>query len=143
MTTYSPPPIGDRLIDEDGKLTLAWVMFMNQLYNGDRGNLWTPSFTSLGSTGTPTFSGKFYFISKSLVYLRAIITPATDTSSTAGTTYMTGMPFTIAANGTCHAVASNLGSTGGMAVASSGRIYTPTWTSITVPVTITATLEVN
>ena len=86
-------------------------------------------------------SGKYFRISGKLIYFNVVITPATNTSSVAGTTYINNFPLTIAADGACHAVAGNTGSTAGMAVASTNRIYTPDWTLVTNPVTVTGFLE--
>jgi hypothetical protein len=140
--TVTPPPLYDRMIDDEGKPTMAWTLFFNSIYLGDQGTEWTPVATSLGSTGTPTLTGTYYRISSKLVYFNIVVTPATDTTSTAGTTYFTGLPFDISANGFCTAQSLNLGGQTGMVVASNDRIYPPAWTTISVPVTITGVVEV-
>ena len=117
------------------------ILFFNSIYDGDSGTTWEPSFTGLTTTGTPTITGKYFRISGKLIYFNVVITPATNTSSVAGTTYINNFPLTIAADGACHAVAGNTGSTAGMAVASTNRIYTPDWTLVTNPVTVTGFLE--
>lgn len=140
--TVTPPPLYDRMIDDEGKPTMAWTLFFNSIYLGDQGSSWTPVATSLGATGTPTLTGTYYRISSKLVYFNILITPGTDTTSTAGTTYITGLPFDISTNGFCTAQSLNLGGQTGMVVASNDRIYPPSWTAISVPVTITGVVEV-
>lgn len=137
------PPTYTQMVDKDGKVTIPWALFFEQIYKGDQGNSWTPLATDLTVTGTPTFTGTYYQISSKLVFFHLKITPATDTSSVAGTTYFTGLPFTIAADGFCTAQSSNLGDPTGMVVASNQRIYTPAWTSISVPVTVTGVVEAS
>ena len=142
MTTLSPPPIYDPIAGDDGKVSKSWALYFNDQYNGDQGTEWTPVATSLGSTGTPVITGIIYQVSKKLSVFRILITPATNTSSVAGTTYFTGLPITVNAAGFCTAQSSNLGDPTGM-VTTAGRIYTPTWTNITVPVTVTGLIEAS
>ena len=131
------------MIDNQGKPTLPWILFFNQLFTGDTGQSWTPSFTSLTSTGTPTFAGKFYKISSELVYFTAVVTPATNTTATAGVTYINNPPVSINRDGACLAAAANLGGLSGMCVASSNRIYVPGWSAVTVPVTVSGLMEAS
>lgn len=142
MTVLSPPPIYDPISDDDGKVSKSWALFFNSIYNGDQGTAWTPVATSLGTTGTPVLTGIIYQVSKKLSVFRILITPATNTTSTAGTTYFTGLPVTVLANGFCTAQSSNLGDPTGE-VTTAGRIYTPAWTNITVPVTVTGLIEAS
>lgn len=143
MTILSPPPIYDNIVGDDGKVTKSWALYFNDQYNGDHGSSWTPIATSLGSTGTPVLTGIIYQITKKLCVFRIVVTPATNTTSTAGTTYFTGLPVTVIANGFCTAQSSNLGDPTGEVVASSGRIYTPAWTNVAVAVTITGLIEAS
>lgn len=99
--------------------------------------------TGLTTVGTPSFAGAIYKISSTLVYFRAVITPATNTSSVAGTTYIDNFPLTINHDGACFAVANNTGANAGMAAAGTGRIYTPAWTTVASPVTVTGILEAS
>lgn len=146
--SVQPPPIYDPIskIDEqgktDGKIGLPWILFFNQVFSGDAGTAWTPAFTSLTVTGTPTFTGTLYKISSSLIFFTAVITPATNTSSTAQTTYINNFPLTIRKDGGCLAVGNSSGGVG-MAVASTKRIYTPAWTNVTTPVTISGLIEAS
>ena len=142
MTSISPPPLFSEVVDEDNKLTLPFNLYMNQLYVGDTGTSWTPTFVNLASTGTPTFTGRYYRLSSKLCYFRVVITPVTDTTATAGSTYIDNFPLTIGADGACHAVEGNLGSNAGMVVKAGNRIYVPGWAAVAVPVTITGTVEI-
>lgn len=143
MTKISPPPIYEDLMEslENLKARIPWVLFFNQLYNGDTGTPWTPTFQNLTTVGTPTISGKYYQISKSLVYFSVTIVPATSTSATAGTTFIDNFPLKITQDGAVHAVSGLLGSQAGMSDAASNRIYPPAWSAVTVPLTIVGTLE--
>lgn len=137
---YGPPPIGDLVLDDAGKFRISWVTFLNGLFGGDPGTSFTPVFTSLTISGTPTITGRYFKLSQSLVYFWVKIVPATNTSSTAGTTYF-DFPLDIITDGACHAVTGLLGSAAGMADASTNRIYVPAWTTVTVPLTITGTIN--
>jgi hypothetical protein len=138
-----PPPIQEQLTDDQQALTMPWILFFNQNFTGDLGTSWTPTFTSLTETGTPTITGRYYQISQALCYFNVTITPATDTTATAGTTYINNFPLTASSNGICFAVSGNLGSNSGMVVASNNRIYVPAWTAVTVPLTIIGIVEAN
>ena len=141
MSNVGPPPLTEPMLNENGFLTMRWALWFQNLYIGDTGTSWVPTFTSLGSTGTPTFTGMIYRLSQQLNYFTATITPATNTSSVFGTTYIDDFPITIKANGVCHAASATLGYTSGIIIASTNRIYTPTWTNVTVPVTVCGVIE--
>ena len=138
-----PPPIQDALTDEQQALTMPWILFFNQMFTGDYGTSWTPTFTSLTEVGTPTITGRYYQLSQSLCYFNATITPATSTSATAGTTYINNFPLTASANGVCFAVSGNLGGNAGMVSVTDNGIYVPSWTTVTVPLTIIGIVEAN
>ncbi len=143
ILALNPPPIYMPLVGDDGKATMPWILFFNQNFTGDTGKDWTPSFVSLASTGTPTFSGRIYKVSDNLLFFTAVITPATDTTSTAGTTYIANPPFTILRDGTCSAAGGNVGSLTGMCTAATNRIFVPAWTSAVVPITVTGLIEAS
>lgn len=140
MTTL-PPPTRNPLTEGKGELTMPWLIFFNQVFNGDAGTSWTPTFTSLTSSGTPTISGRYYQISQYLCYFNILVTPATNTSSIAGTTYVDNFPLTAASNGVCATVSNNLGGGLGMVNATNNRIYVPTWTTVTTPINIIGIVE--
>jgi len=130
------PPFYENIVGQDGKATLRWLVFLQQLFDGDSGTVWTPNFVNLTTTGTPEITGRLYRLSKYLTFFHVNIIPATDTSSTAGTTYIDNYPVQFTNDGICFAVTGGLGDGPGHIVSSSQRIYTPAWTAVTVPLTI-------
>lgn len=137
------PPRTEPLVDrQDGFATLNWLVFFNQVADGDSGTSWTPNFVGLTEVGTATKTGVYYRISKRLVYYRIVITPGTSTSATNGTTYCNNFPLTMVANGaniTCSGfTAAPAGST-----SADKRIYTATWSAITTAITIVGIAEVQ
>lgn len=142
MALATLPPRTEPIVDDDKFATLNWTIFFESLANGDVGTAWTPTFVGLTETGTATKTGKYYRINKNLVYFRIVITPATDTSATAGTTYCDNFPLTMisdSANITCSGFTAAAGGT----TYSDKRIYTATWTNIATPITIVGLVEVN
>jgi len=137
----TPPPVPEKVIDEQGQPTLPWLMFFNNLFTGDTGTEFAPTFTNLTISGTPTITGKYYKLSQSLCYFMVTITPSTSTSSSAGSTYINNFPIDINGDGICFAVSGNLGTGSGHVVASSNRIYVPAWSAVTVPLTIIGIME--
>lgn len=142
MSTQEPP-IRNPLTEQQGELTLPWVLFFNQVYNGDSGTSWTPTFTNLTISGAPTITGRYYQISQSLCYFNILISPATNTSSTAGTTYVDNFPLQASANGFCLVVGNNLGGSIGEVVSANNRIYTPSWTTVTTPINVIGIVEAS
>ncbi len=136
------PPKTEALIDEQAFPTINWLAFFDGLANGDTGTVWTPTFVGLTEVGTATKTGVYYRISNRLAYFRIVITPATSTSATAGTTYCDNFPLTIIAAG---ASASMTGSGAAIAGITSAdkRIYTAGWTAITTPITVVGIMEVT
>ncbi len=128
------------LVDDEKLITLNWQAFFEGLASGDAGTAWTPTFVGLTSTGTPTITGKYYRITNNLAYFRIVITPATDTSAVNGTTYCDNFPLSLQANSANTTVVGFTAASAGTD-ASTGRIYTATWTAITSPVTICGTAE--
>lgn len=141
--TVQPPPIYENLSDETGKPRLPWILFFNQIFNGDAGNTWTPNFVNLTTVGTPTITGIYYRLTKYLVYFSVLITPGTSTSATSGTTYIDNFPLTFSRDGVVFAVSGGLGDGPGHVVASQGRIYPPGWSAVTVPLSLIGISEAN
>lgn len=137
----SSPPIYEKLVNQDGKLNLAWILFFNKIFQGDSGVDWTPTFTGLTITGTPTITGRLYKLSDAISFFRVDIIPATDTSAVAGATYINNMPVVATANGICFAVSGGIGTNAGMYDKTSNRVYVPTWTAVTAQVTIIGICE--
>lgn len=144
MTT-NPPPIQEKMIEQDGVATMPWVLFFNQVYTGDVGSTFTPVFTGLTEAGgAAELTGKYVFLTKNLAYFRIIITPASSgsTSAVAGTTALTNFPLSFASAGICFAVSGVSSIGAGMASANDNRIYVPTWTTVAAPVTVIGLAEV-
>lgn len=150
MSKIKEPPIYQPLIDipqdiaekfGDCKATLPWILFFNQLFVGDTGTSWTPTFQNLTEVGTATYDAVYYKISGNLTYFRVTITPSTSISGTGGTTYIDNFPLDITADGAVSTVSGGLGTLDGMAVAANDRIYPATFTTVTVPLTICGTVE--
>jgi hypothetical protein len=142
-SNVAPPPVRDFIIGPDGKTNLSWVLFFNNIFEGDTGALWTPTFTNLTTVGTPTITGKYLMLTRRVVYFWAKIVPATSTSSTAGTTYINNFPLTFASDGIVFAVTGNLGDGPGQIVSSNNRVYVPSWSVVTVPLTVIGIAEVT
>lgn len=136
------PPINEPLFREESRVpSIPWALFFDSIWRGDRGTVWTPTFTGLTITGTPTITGRFYRVGRALCYFRVKIVPSTDTTAVAGTTYINNFPLTLSADGACNAVSGLLGSNAGMCDSATNRIYVPAWTGVTVPLTIVGTVE--
>lgn len=135
--SLDPPPINEIVTEQNGLLRLAWVLYMNQLFEGDAGTEWTPTFISLGSTGTPTITGRYYRINQKICLFFVTITPSTDTTSTAATTYISNFPLTFTTDSVCFAGTGSgaVQAIGGIR-ASDSRIYTPGWSAVTTPITV-------
>lgn len=141
--TISPPPIYEPVVDQEGTATLPWTVFFNDVYSGDNGKAWNPVFTNLTTVGTPTISGKYYRISRSLIYFTITVTPATSTTSTAGSTYVEGFPLSFSSDGACLAVTGGTGTNAGHVYSSNNRIFVPSWTGATQSVTIVGFCEAS
>lgn len=127
------PPIYDPVINEEGKANLSWTLFFNAMFNGDSGNEWAPEFVDLTEAGgDATITGRYLRINKYVTIFWVKVVPATSTTSTSGTTYITGFPLTFNSDGIVFAVSGGSGSNSGHIVSSSQRIYTPAWSAVTV-----------
>lgn len=135
--SIQPPPIYEKLAGEDGKALLPWVLFMNQIFSGDSGTDWTPAFVNLTEVGgSATITGRYYKLSQYLTYFRVSITPVTNTSAVAESTYISNYPLTFSGDGICFAVRGGAGTNSGHIVSSNNRIYVPEWTTVTAPIHI-------
>lgn len=140
MTT-SPAPITQSVIDENGLPTLPWTLFFNQNFQGDSGNDWDVNFVSL--TGNAEITGRYYRLSQFLVYFTVNITPDGNTSATGGTTYIDSFPLAFTGNGFNTVVSGAAGGAIGINRASDKRIYVPSWTNISVPLTVIGLVEAS
>ena len=136
------PPKTEPLVDKDKFATLNWLIFFEQLANGDAGVSWTPTFTGLTEVGAATKTGVYYSISKKLVFFRIIITPGTNTSAVNGTTYCNNFPLTMIADGVNVTVSGFTAAAAG-STSSNNRINTATRTNSTTPITLVGIAEVN
>lgn len=140
----NPPPTRNPLTEGKGELTMPWLLFFNQLFNGDAGSTWSsPTFVNLTQVGTPTITGRYYQISKYLCYFNVLLTPGTNTSAVAGTTYIDNFPLTVNSNGFCLTISNNLGGGLGMVSAANNRVYVPAWTTVTTPINIIGIVEAS
>jgi len=132
-------PLFDPIVDEQGYVSaITWTLFFQQLTAGDNGTTFTPIATNLGSVGTPTING-VYYQNQGFTDFYITVTPATNTTSTVGSTYFS-LPFDVTIDGGCFATTT--GSSGvGMVDAANNRVYTPNWSAITVPVTISGRVK--
>ena len=137
----SPPPLTQPIVDETGTMPLLWMLFFNNLFQGDAGSSWIPTFQGLTVSGNPTVTGRVFQISKYLAYFSVTIIPSTSTTSTAGTTYINNFPLTSTADGVCFAVSGRLGEVTGMVEAATNNIWVPAWSAVTVPLTIIGIVE--
>lgn len=136
MSKLSPPPTYELIADQvTGKVTLPWLLFFDGVFTGDQGQTWTPTFTGLTTVGTPVITGTYYQAG-ALCFFSIVITPATSTSSTSGSTYCTNFPLTISSDSSNTAVTNAPSAALGMNDHLTNRIYTPTWSAITSPITI-------
>lgn len=134
-------PATDKVLDAAGKMALRWLLFLQNLMNGDPGTAFVPGIVGLNNTGgAPQVRGVYYenagFID---FYIR--ITPITNTSSVAGTTYIE-LPFQPTSDCPCFATTQNNTALGGI-VAAIARAYTPQWTNITDPVTVSGRVPIQ
>lgn len=133
-----PPPLIHPLVEgQPYNADFRWSLFFNQLYEGDAGTEWTPTFVSLGSTGTPTITGRYYRLGLNLGWFYIQIVPATNTTSTAATTYCDNFPLEFTHDTFCLAVTGSgaVQAIGGVR-ASDKRIYPPAWTAATTTITL-------
>lgn len=134
--SFDPPPINEVLAEKNGLPKLPWILFFNQLFEGDFGTEFSPTFVNLTEVGTPTITGRYHQINHQFCFFYVTITPATSTSATAASTYIDNFPLTFQADSVCFAVAGGSGGGTGHIVSSTNRIYVPAWTAVAVPLTI-------
>lgn len=142
--TQNAPPLNQPLLDASGQIPMQWILFFNQIYYGDAGQEWIPTFNSLTIVGaTPQVDGRVYQLSKYLTMFTAKITPGTNTSAVAGTTFIDNFPFIMQGDGIVFAVSGRLGSSSGMCEKASNKIWVPGWTTVTVPLTLVGIVEAS
>jgi hypothetical protein len=145
MSGIATAPIQEAVIEQDGISTIQWTLFFNRVAAGDAGTEWTPVFANLTEAGgAASITGTYVYLTKRLVFFRVTITPAASgsTSSTSGSTAITNFPLTLAESGVVAAAYSLGGTTTGMINAGDNAIYPPSWTTISIPVTLVGIAEV-
>lgn len=142
MTRALLPPKTEPLVEENDFATLNWLAFFEGLSDGDAGTVWTPTFTGLTENGTATKAGKYWRLTKNLAFFRITITPGTDTTAVAGTTYCDNFPLNITSAGIVGTISGFTAAVSG-ATSSPKAIYTSAWTAITTPINIVGILEVS
>ncbi len=139
------PPLNQKVHNDKGDMVPEWLLWFDSIWRGDAGNkdTWTPTLTALTEVGgSATITGRYFQLSRYLIYFKATITPVTNTSATAGTTYINNFPLNIVGDSaSVHAATANTGGNNGFADSVNNRIYVPGWTTITTPITITGTFE--
>lgn len=142
MSNVNQPPSGTEIVDTKGNAPLPWLTFFENLYIGDVGTSWTPTYVNLTEVGgSATKTGKYYRISQNLYFIVITLTPATSVSATAGSTYMDNFPLTLNGDSPNFGVVGTSGVAGGVNVASNNRIYLPTISAATGKVTIVGLVE--
>lgn len=136
--TSAIAPIADKALDDLGKFRPSWVVYFSSLNRGDVGTTWNPTITNLTSTGTPTITG-VYYQNNGFTDFAVKIVPGTDTSSVLGSTTI-ALPFSVAADTVANTVAGNT-TASGVVNASSKTLFLPTWSLVTIPVTITGRVK--
>lgn len=145
MTTQPPPTQQPIVTDASGYAPLQWIVFFNQMFNGDAGLAWVPTISGLTEVGIPKISGRVYQLSKYISLFVATISPPQggSISAVAGTTAINNFPLKMQGNGVCFAVSGNLGSQAGMCDQESNNIYIPVLSAVTLPVTIIGIVEAS
>lgn len=137
-------PINARMIEDSdaekkgagyGKPRLPWIRWFQDLQQGDRGNGFVPIISGLGGVGTPVVAGAFYSNMGWTDFWIEII-PGTSTSSVAGVTYFE-LPVDVKVGAPNFATSGAVLIGAGAIDAGTNRIYTPAWTGVTQPITIT------
>jgi hypothetical protein len=135
-------PTYDQMVEAESlKPRTSWLRFFEDLSIGQAGELFTPVFTGLTEVGAATKAGTYWVINGQFVYFEVVISPATSTSSVAGTTYF-DFPLDIQGQGLI-AACSGPGFSASGTAETNNRIYPPTWTTLTVPVTISGLVRAS
>lgn len=144
MSVQEPPTQQPIITDQSGITSLAWLLFFNQLFNGDAGDDWTPIIQGITYTGgVPSFTGRVYKLSQYLAFFAAQIIPANggSVSGNAGAYRILNFPLALQRDGACLAVSGNVGVVAGMCVKDGNLIYPPSLLNVTQPITIVGIVE--
>ena len=157
MSELIPAQYQAPFLAENGEIDEAWKTFFNNLnailsFKNNHERTFTPSFTSLTDTGTPSYSAD-YRIFNGMLFFSYIISTDGNTSSTAGTTYIdlplkpdnSGNKYVAKSNGEC--VINNLStktSIGtGLVERSGSKVWLPSWTTVSNDISISGSVRIN
>lgn len=142
--TLAAVPSNDPIVNggdgEDAEnVSLSWLLFFNQCFNGDAGTDWLPDFVNLAFTGAaPTIKGRYYQLSQYIAIFVITVTPSSGGSitGTVGSTYIDNFPLQFQTDGPNFTVSGGQGGAVGQNVAANNRIFPCGFNAVTVPLTI-------
>lgn len=142
MAKIKPPPTYDKIILDTLKVAPSWLLFFQQLFTGDQGQAWSPTFSGLSYTGAaPTLTGNYYQLSSKICKFNIVIVPSSGNNTTmAAGGYVTNFPLTIAIDDPCFVCTNAPSVASGTCDSTNNRILLPTWTAITSKITISGTV---
>jgi hypothetical protein len=143
MSKIKPPPTYDKLVSiTTAKVSPSWLVFFQQLFTGDQGQAWTPTFSGLTFTGAaPTLQGYYYQLSSKVCKFNIVITPSSgNNTSMAAAGYVSNFPLKLALDDVCFVSTSAPSAVAGSCDAATNRILLPTWAAITSKITISGTV---
>lgn len=136
--TATIAPIADKALDDNGKFRPTWIEYFSAVNRGDVGTTWNPTISNLTAVGTPTITG-VYYQNGGFTDFAVKIVPGTNTSSVLGTTTI-ALPFAVVADAAANVV-SGVNVAQAAINASAKLVYLPTWSVVTVPITITGRVK--
>lgn len=124
MSNVTAPPLEDALVDPQLKANVSYAAFFENMYLGDVGTTFTPTFQNLTVVGDPTYTAQYYRLSDRWYVVRIVIESTTTTASTAGSTYIDNFPLTLLNDGLTFATVGT-GVAASVAQAANNRLYVP------------------
>lgn len=126
MTNVTAPPLEDNIVDQVLKANASYAAFFENMYLGDVGNAFTPTFVNLSVSGELTTTGRYYRLSDRWYIITATISSTDTTTATAGSTYISNFPLTLLNDGLTFAIVGT-GVSASAAQAANNRLYAPGW----------------
>lgn len=142
MAKTQPPPTYDMMMSVNtGKVTPSWNIFFDQLFKGDQGQSFSPTFSGLTYTGAaPTLTGTYYQLSTKVCKFNIVIVPSSGNSTTmAAGGYVSNFPLRFSVDDACFVCTNAPSVATGVCDSTNNRILLPTWTTITSKITISGT----
>jgi len=142
--TVNAPPLDQQILDQAGQTVPEWLLWYDAIWRGDAGTDWAPTFVNLTENGgSASITGRYFRLSRYWVLFTVSVAlgTATDTSATAGSTYINNFPLDVNGDGPVFAVSNGTGTGSGHVEAATDRIYVPAWTSVTTPLTLIGLAE--